>query len=38
MAGIVSDKLRSVSGDIPEDDLAVFYRVLRLIAGRLEGI
>lgn len=38
MAGIVSDKLRSVSGDIPEEDLAVFYRVLRLIAGRLEGI
>ncbi len=38
MAGIVSEKLRRVSGDISEHDLAVFYRVLRLIAERLEEL
>ncbi len=38
MAGIVDEKLQSVSGGISEEELAVFYRVLDLIVERLEAL
>ena len=38
MADIVAEKLQSVSGDLPEEELAVFYRVFRQITERLEAL
>lgn len=38
MAGIVAEKLQSVSGDLPEEELAVFYRIFRQITERLEAL
>lgn len=38
MAGIVDEKLQRVSGDIPPEELAAFYRVLRTIVERLEAL
>ena len=38
MSGIVDEKLQRVSGDIPPEELAAFYRVLRIIVERLEAL
>lgn len=38
MAGIVDEKLQRVSGDIPPEELTVFYRVLGAIVERLEKL
>lgn len=38
MVDIVDEKLQSVSGDIPPEELAAFYRVLRTIVERLEAL
>lgn len=38
MAGIVDEKLQRVSGDIPPEELTVFYRVFGAIVERLEKL
>ena len=38
MAGIVDEKLQRVSGDIPPEELTVFYRVFGAIVDRLEKL
>ena len=38
MAGIVDEKLQRVSGDIPPEELTVFYRVVGAIVERLEKL
>lgn len=38
MAGIVDEKLQRVSGDIPPEELTVFYRVFGTIVERLEKL
>ncbi len=38
MSDIVDEKLQRVSGDIPKEDIAAFYRVLRTIVERLEAL
>lgn len=38
MAGIVDEKLQRVSGDIPPEELTVFYRVFGDIVERLEKL
>ena len=38
MAGIVDEKLQRVSGDIPPEELIVFYRVFGAIVERLEKL
>lgn len=38
MSAIVDEKLQRVSGDIPPEELAAFYRVLGTIVERLEAL
>lgn len=38
MAGIVDEKLQRVSGDIPPEELTIFYRVFGAIVERLEKL
>ena len=38
MSAIVDEKLQRVSGDIPPEELAAFYRVLGTIVERLEAV
>jgi DNA-binding MarR family transcriptional regulator len=38
MSDIVDEKLQRVSGDIPREDIAAFYRVLSTIVERLEAL
>ena len=38
MSNIVDEKLQRVSGDIPREDIAAFYRVLSTIVERLEAL